>query len=1043
MSGKRLLVVGDTVWGMADVTTPYVGQLVDQSAGGPPQTAAMESASAPSSGGGCVMTINGLPVAHAGCVSMATPPLPMAKPMTFCTGISLNGKPLLVELGQFMASPSGSLSSTAVTQQSVRISKAVSGPSGGEVDSASTSSGQAASGGPPIRTNFDTPSAEHVMASRVSSGRLADLLPPGLAHLVGDPVDVSTGAVVTGQVDDRSVKYDLVFDRRYSSRRSGREGVLGHGWSHNFEQSVWLEEGRVVLGDAGREIEFDTLDLLDRVARPGAILRDATGRLTLTSHGRNAWELSDGECTRYFLPMPGTPSRDKDRGLSRLSSIARPGLPLVELHYDDHARLTSVRCDGQAVFTLRYHRDGLLESLNDRVMRYGYDAAGDLIEARDLEGASRLYEYASHLLVRETNRRGGAFYYGYDGHDARARCVRTWGDGGRLHRMIAYEGGTTLVTNSLGERTTYSLSPIGLVKGITGPDGFEVAYEHDDQLRLRSVRQGQHRAVDFIDDGRVVKHRACDGAIWQMEYDHGGRLVGGTDPVGGRWAFGYDLDGNLTRVEDPEQHIYRMEYAQGRLSKVIDPLGRVIELSLGVADEVLSISAPWQPDVTFEYDPGGRLTGAVTQSGDEARWYYDAQGQLVGAMRGGELVQWQRDAEGAITQAHSDASLETYVRDAFGRLLRRHGDGVDVTYRYDSEDRCIAAAREGGPRIELAYDVAGRVSRYTVDGVSTVEVERDADSGAIEKLITAAGVTSLTWDAGGRLVACEDADGKRSYTYREDGLLASFSTEAHACSVQRNALGVVLEQNYVDRVVSSKDVDHRGNRYGVEVPDGPSLFYLWTSGGTLERIGLVGDMPFEIDFEIASDASRGVATSSEGRAEYSNLCMRAAPIASPIATRGQAHDALFRPLESADGEALLWDEDRVLMVGSSVGVHAVPSGQRLGTVRGEAFAFEEDPDHADRTLSGLDAVVDACCLTSDAPLRAFELTPFAFLGHTFDRRVWNETPRPTPGRLPWSPDAWSPASPEPSVGPTRLDQETLMRLLSPFPAPRLSVLSEA
>ena len=44
MSGKRLLVVGDMVWGMADVTTPYVGQIVDQTASDPPQTTAMESA---------------------------------------------------------------------------------------------------------------------------------------------------------------------------------------------------------------------------------------------------------------------------------------------------------------------------------------------------------------------------------------------------------------------------------------------------------------------------------------------------------------------------------------------------------------------------------------------------------------------------------------------------------------------------------------------------------------------------------------------------------------------------------------------------------------------------------------------------------------------------------------------------------------------------------------------------------------------------------------------------------------------------------------
>jgi|GEM_PF-1947735 len=1040
MSGKRLLVVGDMVSGMADVTTPYVGQIVDLAAGGPPQTSAMESASAPSSGGGCVMTINGLPVAHAGCIATANPPLPQAKPLMFCAGLTLNGMPLLVELGQFMASPSGSLASSAVTQQSVRVNKAVTGPEG-----AAASAEQAAKspgGGPPVRSNYGTPTTEHVIASRVSSPRLADLLPPEYAHLVGDPVDVATGAVVTRQVDDHSPKYDLAFERHYTSRHADRESVLGWGWSHVFEQSVWLEVGRVVLSDAGRQIEFDTFDLMDQVARAGDVLRDATGRLALTCHGRNAWELFDGESTRYFLPMPGTSAADKDRGLSRLSTLARPGLPLVELHYDDKARLTSVRTDGTAVFTLRYDRDGLLESLNDRVMRYDYSAAGDLIEARDLEGHARQYEYRSHLLVRETNRRGGAFFYGYDGHEPSSRCVRTWGEGGRLHRMIAYESGTTLVTDSLGERTTYRISPIGLVLARTDPQGRALEYGYDDQLRLVSVRHpDKNRALDHYNaDGRRVKHRERDGAVWQMEYDHAGRLVLGFDPAGGRWEFGYDLDGHLTRVQDPDHHVHRMEYAQGRLSKVIDPLGRVVEFALGVADEVLELRAPWQPDMQFEYDASGRLTGAVSQSGDEARWYYDGSGQLVGAMRGGGLVQWRRDPEGSVTQQQTEATVETLVRDAFGRLLRRHGDGLDVGYHYDTEDRLLSASREGGARIDFERDASGQVSRFAVDGGVPTAVERDPDSGAITTLAFEGHSVQLKWDQGGRLVACEDRDGKRSYTYREDGLLMSYATQTHACTLQRNALGVVTEQVFGDQKISSPDVDHRGNRYGVEVSDGASLFYLWSSTGVLERIGLVGDMPFEVDFEIAPDASRGVATTGDGRAEYPNL-LTDAP--APFIAGGEVRDGLLRPLQDADGNALLWDEGRLLVEGDAVHVYALPANHRLGTVRGEAFVLD-DTDASQVEAEGLDAAVAACCLGPDRPLvSAADLTPEAFLRHTFARRVWNEQPRPIAGTQPWSPDTWAPADVEPSTGPTRLDQHALMRWLSPFPVAKLRVLSDA
>jgi len=1037
MSAKRLLLIGDMVSGMSDAVTPYVGQLMDPAAGGgAPQTAAMESASAPPSAGGCVMTVNGLPVAHAGCVSMATPPLPQARPMAFCSGITLNGKPLLVELGPFMATPMGSLASTAVTQQSVRCSKAVTAPSGTDFDVSTAAGGEAgAAGGALPRGDYAKPSAEHVMASRISSARLADILPPEYQHLVGDPVDVATGAVVTWQVDDESPRFGLRFERRYDSHRSDRESVLGWGWAHNYDQTLWLEPGRVVLRDAGREIEFDTFDLLDQVTRAGDVLHDPAGRLTLTSHGRNAWELFDGTCTRYFLPMPGTSGKDTDRGLAMLSTIARPGQPLVELHYDDRARLTSVRSDGQAVFSLRYTRDGQLDSINDRVMRYAYSAGGDLTEARDLEGHARLYEYTSHLLVRETNRRGGAFHYGYDGHGAGARCIRTWGDGGRLHRMISYEGGTTLVTDSLGERTTYKLSPIGLVKSVTDPLGLETKFEFDDQLRLTEIRHPDStRSVDIYDDaGNVVKHRDHGGATWQMEYDHGGRIVAGVDAGGGRWEFSHDLDGRLCRVQDPEHHIFRMEYAQGRLSKVIDPLGRVLEVSLGPADELLELRAPWQPDMTFEYDGTGRLTGVATESGDEARWYYDGSGQLVGAMRGGTLTQWRRDPEGSLTQRQSDQELEVYVRDAFGRLLRRHGEGVDIAYQYDAEDRCLQATCEGGPRVEFVRDATGLVSSYRVDGGEPTELEHTA--GTLTSLVTDERTVTMTWDGAGRLLSCSDGDGTRTYAYGDDGLLRAFSTEDHVCTLGRNRLGVVVSQTVGDDVVASPDVDYRGNRYGLDLPGGASIFYLWSSAGAVERIGLVGEVAFEIDLEVSPDGSRGVARHGEARAEYSTSVGEHAPPV--VASTGTATDALFRPLANADGEPLVWDESRLVREGDAVHVLAPPSGEPLAVVRGESLVFAQSVGGSAR--AGSDELVAACGLAAQPlPAQLFELTPAAVLGKTFRRQIWDPKPRPMQGSLPWNPDDWAPEVTDPSVAPTRLDAASLMRWLSPFPVRKLS-----
>jgi hypothetical protein len=395
-------------------------------------------------------------------------------------------------------------------------------------------------------------------------------------------------------------------------------------------------------------------------------------------------------------------------------------------------------------------------------------------------------------------------------------------------------------------------------------------------------------------------------------------------------------------------------------------------------------------------------------------------------MRGGALVQWRRDAEGSVVQSQSDAHLETYARDTFGRLLRRHGDGIDVSYRYDTEDQCISAAREGGPRIEFERDVAGQVVRYAVDGEVT-EVEREGEW--ISALRSEAESVAMTWDGAGRLLSCEDSVGTRTFTYREDGLLRSFSTEAHACTLERNPLGVVLSQTVGDAVVASPDVDHRGHRYGLDLPGGASIFYLWSTSGALERIGLVGDVPFEIDLEASPDGARGVARHGEARAEYITF----GEVASlPEITSEGPYDALHRPLRTAAGDALVWDEGRVVIEGDAMHVFALPSENRLATVRGEALAFHE-PNDASVPASA----VAACHLDGPRPSHLFALTPEAVLAQAFARRVWNPTPRPIAGEGPWSADDWVPTPIDPKVGPVRLDTMALLRLLSPFPRPPL------
>ena len=57
------------------------------------------------------------------------------------------------------------------------------------------------------------------------------------------------------------------------------------------------------------------------------------------------------------------------------------------------------------------------------------------------------FEYAGHLLIRETFRSDLSFYFEYDGPGPTAHCVRTWDDRG------IYD--TTLRCNSPGHTTVW------------------------------------------------------------------------------------------------------------------------------------------------------------------------------------------------------------------------------------------------------------------------------------------------------------------------------------------------------------------------------------------------------------------------------------------------------------------------------------------------------------------------------------------------------------------------------------------------------------
>jgi len=644
----------------------------------------------------------------------------------------------------------------------------------------------------------------------------------------------------------------------------------------------------------------------------------------------------------------------------------------------------------------------------------------------DADGAKREYEYESDLLVRHTDRRGASFYYAYDGHGSRAKCTRTWGDGGRLHRALSYGDSTTSVTDSHGQRWAYAVDTAGLVTSMVDPVGDRHRYRWDDSLGLARVHYPDqtHAIAARDDDGRVVQQRERDGTTWSMRYDSDGRLVEGVDPGGGVWRFAYDSGARLTRVVDPLDHVTRVDYEGGCPRWIEDPLGRVVQLEVSDEGLVERLTEPTGLTHGFGYDMTGRLVRATAPQ-HETHWRWD-RGRLSSIVCGHRAVRLDRDAEGALVGKRGfDAQGEhawAIRRGIAGSIVAIEDGQRRWSYAHDTEGRLSSVKVDGRTRWETRRDARGRVDAWLVDG--SIEGLAIRNAGRLERLGHGDDRYGLEWSQDGRLVRVVAPHGRLEYTYRADGQLIGYAVGEYKSSLERNAVGVVVRQQHQAPgqavvTIDSSSVDHGGNRYGLTVDERVSISHLWRSDGELDRLAVFCNGA-TYDLDLAPVA---------GQARADRMFDGEGPT---------VRDALHRPV-SHQGTRIVWDESQIVGLDDAFVVCNPTHGRALALLDATGTHPAPPCPQPGSDPTSLDAVHGACFPDPRFGLERDEASPLALLRRRFARRVWSPSVRPFPGTHPWDPDDWQPDVPEPTAPSGRLDQRALMRLLSPFPRAPLSL----
>jgi YD repeat-containing protein len=369
----------------------------------------------------------------------------------------------------------------------------------------------------------------------------------------------------------------------------------------------------------------------------------------------------------------------------------------------------------------------------------------------------------------------------------------------------AYPNGDVRITDAAGRVTQYDYSGFGapgerLVEVIDAA-GQVTSYQYDLLNHLTRVTgptaTGPVRHWIYNGRGQLAEDTQPESGRTQYFYDPAGNLQRTVDALGRETVFTYDLDERLTNRNGPGASAdVALEYdVLGRVWRqsidgvvttfTFDAAGRPASRTDGIHpgqaftssyayegnDTLQRITYPSGRQVTYQYDPQGRLTAVLNDGVPFAsNFHYDDSGRLdwyfTGPVRHG-LSYDVRDRVQQLTAGPvgSPALSLTYSFNSISQVLgiTDTRPSMSQTFEYDVLDRLKVASGPWG-RLEWTYDAQG--NRLTEQRGATTAYHYQPTTQRLTST-TGAATESFAYNAVGELTN----DGNGSYTYSPAGML--------------------------------------------------------------------------------------------------------------------------------------------------------------------------------------------------------------------------------------------------------------------------------
>ncbi len=336
--------------------------------------------------------------------------------------------------------------------------------------------------------------------------------------------------------------------------------------------------------------------------------------------------------------------------------------------------------------------------------------------------------------------------------------ARTDPDGHKTEFGYDAEGNRTSETDAAGDETTRTYNSKRQVVSITTPRGEKTTIERDadgNPISISRPAPGEATQTTSVEyDSRGLPESVTDPLerTWGFEYDSHGDRTAVTGPLGDKQTMAYDEDSRLVSVVSPRGNVEGAEAsqyetaierdAQGRPTKVTDPLGHATEYAWDAAGNLLSKTDAKGQTTKYTYNAANELTEVERPSGAVLKTAYDSLGKVV-------------------SQTDPNEHVTEYVRNLLGRPV----EAIDPLEResgaeYDAAGNLTAFTDAEGRTTSYEYDAANRLTKASYSDETTADVEAayDADSN-LTSMVDGTGESTYAYDQLGRLTETEDGHG--------------------------------------------------------------------------------------------------------------------------------------------------------------------------------------------------------------------------------------------------------------------------------------------